>query len=187
MKITVLLSIAALLLGTVNLAAASDSLRSRSSSIIEEDAPPTDVSNVIEVEVEDAMVTMLRVAIENEDPKELFGSDFWDGFKQKLCYDFKKKDAEEEEKTLAGTFLLLFKLRKLLCEEDGITTSTTSTTSTTPTCENPPAGCGVVNSDGTISVGCCPGRFVFVLLNTESIFLNIQYPSYISLCLLYSS
>ena len=150
-------------MGTVNLAAASDSLRSRSSSIIEEDAPPTDVSNVIEVE--DAMVTMLRVAIENEDPKKLFGGELWDGFKQKLCYDFEKKDAEEEEKTLVGTFLLLFKLRKLLCD-DGITTSTTSTTTSTTsttsdcidplTCSDAGCICQIPNAPP-----CCVGRFVF--------------------------
>ena len=120
------------------------------------------------------MVTMLRGAIENEDPDQLFGSELWDELKEKVCFEIEKKEDEddEEEKTLVGKFLLLFKLKKLLCD-DGITTSTTSTTTGGETCQNPE----FCFNPGTVD-NCCPGRFVFVfvfdfLLKSE-IVLNIQ-------------
>ena len=158
MKIVLfLLSIIAALVASANLVSASeDSLRSRSNEPLQAAADDFD-------SLEDVMVTMLRGAIENEDPEKLFGSELWDGLKDKLCFNIDKKQGEEE-KALAGKFLLLFKLKKLLCD-NGITTSTTSTTTGGETCENPEF-CFVPGEQGE----CCPGRFVFVfdfLLKSE--------------------
>ena len=149
MKI-VLLSIIAALVASANLVSASESLRSRSSSIIDKNMPTADGLDGLE----DVMVTMLHGAIENEDPDQLFGGELWDELKEKFCFEIEKKQGGEE-KALAGKFLLLFKLKKLLCNDgDGITTSTTSTTTGGESCENP-----LVCMQGD----CCPGRFVFVL------------------------
>ena len=179
MKIVLLLSIIAALVASANLVSASeDSLRSRSSSVIDKATPTADDLDGLE----DTMVTMLRGAIENEDPEKLFGSELWDGLKDKLCFEIEKKQGEEEKALAAGKFLLLFKLRKLLCnDDDGITTSTTSTTndgittsttstttdgSITSTTSTTTGGETCVNPNPCIPTeidNCCPGRFVFVL------------------------
>ena len=66
MKIVLLLSIIAALVASANLVSASeDSLRSRSSSVIDKATPTADDLDGLE----DTMVTMLRGAIENEDPE----------------------------------------------------------------------------------------------------------------------
>lgn len=160
MKI-ILLTIAAIV-GTANLAAASDSLRSGSSVVIEDPLP---TANDLDG-VEDIMVTMLRGAIENEDPEQQFGSELWDDLKKKLCFEIEKNEVEddEEEKTLVGAggkLLLLFKLKKVLCG-DGITTSTTSTTTTT--CGGQGDACTPI---GTYSGSCCTSMFVFVLFTED--------------------
>jgi len=154
----VLLSIIAALVATANVASASDSLRSRSSVIIDNSQPTADGLDSLE----DVMVAMLRGAIENEDPDQLFGGELWDGLKEKVCINFKiEKDEEEEEKALAGKFLLLFELKKLLCNnDDGITTSTTSSTTSGETCGKSGDACPGPTGFGQQST-CCDGRFVF--------------------------
>ena len=150
MKI-VLSSIIAALVATANVASASDSLRSRSSVIIDKNMPTSDGLD----DLEDALVAILHDAIKNEDTEQLFGSELWDELKEKVCFDIDKKQGEEE-KALAGKFLLLFKLKKLLCDddEDGITTSTTSTTTGGETCVNPFPCANVAPPPND----CCPGK-----------------------------
>ena len=91
-------------MATANPASASDSLRSRSSIIIDNSQPTADGLDVLQ----DAMVTMLlRGAIENEDPDQLFGSELWDELKEKVCFEIEKKedeDDEEEKRLLLESF-----------------------------------------------------------------------------------
>ena len=151
----IVLSIIAALVASANLVSASESLRSRSSSIIDKNMPTSDGLD----DLEDALVTILHDAIKNEDTEQLFGSELWDELKEKVCFDIDKKQGEEE-KALAGKLLLLFKLKKLLCNDDnGITTSTTSTTTSGETC-------GVLGDEcfsQGVQSNCCDGRFVCVL------------------------